>query len=78
VKLLVEAGANINSLSDFKRTPLDVAVSFNRKECGEYLMSVGAECYKFKYPSDWKEESNEIKIELKKEFKPTIYLGLLE
>ena len=54
VKLLVQAGVEVNIKDDKRSTALDTAVSHKLKECGEYLYSVGAKFSRQKYPITWK------------------------
>ena len=52
MKMLVEAGAHLNTPNKSGYTPLDMAVP-DHKVCGEYLRSKGAKCNKEQYPADW-------------------------
>jgi len=54
-RLLVEAGAELNTQDNGGDTPLDMAVDYEHKVCGEYLRSKGAECNEKQYPADWED-----------------------
>ena len=58
-RLLVEAGAELNTQDKYGDTPLDDAVFWDKKVCGEYLRSKGAECKREKYPANWEDSKIE-------------------
>jgi len=53
VRMLVEAGADVDAMSRFGATALDLAVLSKQKACGVYLHSIGAYCNNKKYPTEW-------------------------
>jgi ankyrin repeat protein len=54
-KVLLDARVELlNVKNEYGYTALDIAVISNKRECGEYLRSRGAECNSQTYPSDWK------------------------
>jgi ankyrin repeat protein len=55
VKLLVQAGANVNITDSDNYTVLDNAIYKKQKLCGEFLRSLGAECKERDYPKIWKD-----------------------
>ena len=57
MKLLVQAGADVNIKDSDNYTALDYAIWKVEKECGEFLRSVGAKCNKREYPSHWASNS---------------------